>query len=194
MYRLLRFFRLRLLGEILRSHDDDMRRGEVMMHAELVRIGLDEEHPGGAYMGCVVESNNTAELSAVPHVMATMIDWRRQAAARRDEDRITVGEAVGLIMVYDSQYTKDHCTAPTHVPAPATNATVVKVCRRLVQATAERRFEIRWVKVKGHSGDEGNNVADAAAGWAQNGGTKGEKDIEGLMQRLRMDGGTDDDG
>eukprot|EP01046_Picozoa_sp_COSAG06_P023101 COSAG06_NODE_1820_length_8291_cov_14.479858_1_plen_72_part_00 len=26
------------------------------------------------------------------------------------------------------------------------------------------------------------------------GGTKGEKDIEGLMQRLRMDGGTDDDG
>jgi len=94
-----------------------------------------------------------------------------------------VGEAVGLIMVYDSQYTKDHCTAPTHVPAPATNATVVKVCRRLVQATAERRFEIRWVKVKGHSGDEGNNAADVAA-----------KDIEGLMQRLRMDGGTDDDG
>ena len=82
----------------------------------------------------------------------------------------------------------------THVPAPATNATVVKVCRRLVQATAERRFEIRWVKVKGHSGDEGNNAADVAAGWAQNGGTKGEKDIEGLMQRLRMDGGTDDDG
>jgi hypothetical protein len=75
-------------------------------------------------------------------VMATMIDWRRQAAARRDEDRITAGEAVGLIMVYDSQYTKDHCTAPTHVPAPTTNATVVKVCRRLVQATAERRFEI----------------------------------------------------
>ena len=44
------------------------------------------------------------------------------------------------------------------------------------------------------SGDEGNNAADVAAGWAQNGGTKGEKDIEGLMQRLRMDGGTDDAG
>ena len=57
-----------------------------------------------------------------------------------------------MIMVYGSQYTKDHCTAPAHVPAPATNATVAKVCRRLVQATAERRFEIRWVKVKGHSG------------------------------------------
>jgi ribonuclease HI len=55
-------------------------------------------------------------------------------------------------------------------------------------------FEIRWVKVKGHSGDEGNNAADVAAGWAQNGGTKGEKDIEGLMQRLRMDGGTDGTG
>ena len=76
-------------------------------------------------------------------------------------------------------------TKSRHWPAPTTNATVVKVCRRLVQATAERRFEIRWVKVKGHSGDEGNNAADVAAGWAQNGGTKGEKDIEGLMQRLR---------
>jgi ribonuclease HI len=173
------------------EHDEWMQTKPICSYGKVI---LDEEHPGGAYMGCVVESNNTAELSAVPHVMATMIDWRRQAAARRDEDRITVGEAVGLIMVYDSQYTKDHCTAPTHVPAPATNATVVKVCRRLVQATAERRFEIRWVKVKGHSGDEGNNAADVAAGWAQNGGTKGEKDIEGLMQRLRMDGGTDDDG
>ena len=59
---------------------------------------------------------------------------------------------------------------------------MVKVRRRLVQAAAERRFEIRWVKVKGHSGDEGNNAADKAAGWAQNGGTKGENDIEGLMQ------------
>jgi ribonuclease HI len=173
------------------EHDEWMQAKPICSYGKVI---LDEDHPGGAYMGCVVESNNTAELSAVPHVMATMIDWRRQAAARRDEDRITVGEAVGLIMVYDSQYTKDHCTAPTHVPAPATNATVVKVCRRLVQATAERRFEIRWVKVKGHSGDEGNNAADVAAGWAQNGGTKGEKDIEGLMQRLRMDGGTDDDG
>eukprot|EP01046_Picozoa_sp_COSAG06_P041369 COSAG06_NODE_5127_length_3699_cov_22.423611_2_plen_50_part_00 len=39
-----------------------------------------------------------------------------------------------------------------------------------------------------------NNAADVAAGWAQNGGTKGEKDIEGLTQRLRMDGGTNDAG
>ena len=119
---------------------------------------------------------------ATSHHMATMIDWRRQAAARRDADRITVGETVGLVMVYDSQYPKDRCTAPAYVPAPTVNAAVGKVCRRLVQATAERRFDIRWVKVKGHSG-EGNDAADAAAGWAQNGGTKSEKDIEGLMLR-----------
>ena len=36
---LLRYWRRRLLGEILRAHPDDMRRGEVLKHAELVRKG-----------------------------------------------------------------------------------------------------------------------------------------------------------
>ena len=36
---LLRYWRRRLLGEILRMHPDDMRRGEVIKHAELVRKG-----------------------------------------------------------------------------------------------------------------------------------------------------------
>ena len=33
----------------------------------------------------------------------------------------------------------------------------------------------KWVKVKGHSGDEGNDVADQRANWAQNGGAQNEQ-------------------
>jgi ribonuclease HI len=96
-------------------------------------------------------------------------------------------EMAGLVMVYDSQYTKDRCTerASKH---GAKNATVISVCRRLVQAAAERQFHIEWVKVKGHSGDEGNDKADAAANWAQNGGAKGEQDIALQMQLLQTTG------
>ena len=40
------------------------------------------------------------------------------------------------------------------------------------------------MKVKGHSGDEGNDAADSAANWAQNGGSKGVQDIDAIMQLL----------
>mgnify|MGYP002177271064 CR=1 FL=1 len=40
----------------------------------------------------------------------------------------------------------------------------------------------------GHSGDEGNDTADAAANWAQNGGAKGEQDIALQMQLLQTTG------
>ena len=33
--------------------------------------------------------------------------------------------------------------------------------------------------------DEGNDKADAAANWAQNGGSKGEQDIEAMMDYLK---------
>ena len=86
---------------------------------------------------------------------------------------------------YDSQYTKDQCVSHKD---PIKNATVIRVCRRLVQAAHEKQFLVQWVKVKGHSGEEGNDVADAAANWAQNGGSKGEQDIDALMNMLN-DGG-----
>lgn len=45
---------------------------------------------------------------------------------------IRTTEVLGVIMVYDSQYTKDACTLPPHVPTPLKNRTAIVVCRQLV--------------------------------------------------------------
>ena len=120
--------------------------------------------------------------------MANLIVWRHRRAgtAARLEDC----EDVGIIMVYDSQYTKDMCTAarPRTERRQVKNATVIATCRRLLQAATDRRFVVRWVKVKGHSGDDGNDAADTRATWAQNGGAKGESDINNVMAYLRQHG------
>ena len=68
------------------------------------------------------------------------------------------------------------------------NATVIAVCRRLIQAVTDRRVAMRWVKVKGHSGHEGNNAADDRATWAQNGGSQNESNINNVMAYLRQQG------
>lgn len=68
------------------------------------------------------------------------------------------------------------------------NATVIAVCRRLVQAVTDRRGVMWWVKVKGHSGHEGNNAADDRATRAQNGGSKNESNISSVMAYLRQKG------
>ena len=90
-------------------------------------------------------------------------------------------------MVYDSQYTRDACVAPPHVPLPAKNRTAIAVCRRLLQAAADKRVLVQWVKVKGHSNEEGNEVADTLAGYAQKGGAMNEQDIDQVMDGLRVD-------
>jgi ribonuclease HI len=93
-------------------------------------------------------------------------------------------------MLYDSQYTKDQCTMrrPPDAKRQLKNATVVAVCRRLIQAATEKSISIKWVKVKGHSGDEGNDAADKRANWAQDGGTKREQEIDQMMMFLRSQG------
>ena len=99
-------------------------------------------------------------------------------------------DEVGVVMVYDSQYTKDQCTAPRppgHA-RHARNATVIAVCRRLIQAVTDRNVIMHWVKVKGHSGHEGNNAADDRATWAQNGGSSNESNISNIMAYLRQQG------
>ena len=93
-------------------------------------------------------------------------------------------------MVYDSKYTKDQCTA-AKAPVLARqikNATAIATCRRLLQAATDRNVIVRWVKVKGHSGDEGNDAADKRANWAQNGGAKNERDINSVMAYIREHG------
>ena len=58
----------------------------------------------------------------------------------------------------------------------------------MIQAVTDRRVVTRWVKVKGHSGHEGNDAADDRATWAQNGGSKNEADISSVMAYLRQQG------
>ena len=43
--------------------------------------------------------------------------------------------------------------------------------------TACDRLEYMCMKVKGHSKEEGNDVADKLAGYAQNGGAKNVQDV-----------------
>ena len=100
------------------------------------------------------------------------------------------GDETGALMVYDSQYTCDQCTAP-RPPGRARhikNATVIAVCRRMLQAVTDRQVVTRWIKVKGHSEHEGNDAADERATWAQNGGAKNESNINGIMAYLRQQG------
>ena len=90
-----------------------------------------------------------------------------------------------VAMVYDSQYTKDACTAAPHMPVPDKNGTAIRVCRRLLRAAADRRLMVSWVKVKGHSGETGNNMADSCAGFAQKGKTLNEQDVEQMLDYIR---------
>ena len=62
------------------------------------------------------------------------------------------------------------------------------VCRRLIKAARDRRVQISWVKVKGHSKEEGNEAADTLAGYAQKGGAKNVQDVAMMMDLLRNDG------
>ena len=53
--------------------------------------------------------------------------------------------------------------------------------------TTDRRIAVAAVtlKVKGHSGDEGNDAADKRANWAQNGGVEHEQDVTRMMDYIR---------
>jgi ribonuclease HI len=82
-------------------------------------------------------------------------------------------------------YTKDACTTPPHVPKPVKNRTAIVVCQRTLQAAADKRVLVRWVKVKGHSNEEGNDMADKLANYAQKGGAQNEQDIAMMMAGLQ---------
>ena len=71
----------------------------------------------------------------------------------------------------------------------AKNRTAIVVCRRMLQAVADKRTQVQWVKVKGLQHEEGNDAAYRLAGYAQAGRTKNEQDIARIMDALRA---TDD--
>eukprot|EP01046_Picozoa_sp_COSAG06_P043625 COSAG06_NODE_5745_length_3295_cov_2.365770_4_plen_127_part_01 len=56
------------------------------------------------------------------------------------------------------------------------NSHIIVVCQRMLRAVADKRVLVQWVRVKGHSNEEGNDMADKLAGYAQKGGAKNEHD------------------
>ena len=125
----------------MRAQLFDLRRNQREALATVTAYGPVQLDPEArTYIGCLVRSNNTAELSAVPHAMAYVLNWRR--AQGRLQYGVRTTDVLGVIMVYDSQYTKDACTAPPHVPTPVKNRTAIVVCRRMLQAVADKRYTI----------------------------------------------------
>lgn len=140
------------------------------------------------YCGCIVRSNNTAELSAVPHILVHCCTLRRQQlGAARQAYHDGAAAAWGLppatlILAYDSAYTHEQCTGRL-VPA-ATNTTVIAVCRRLLREAESLGIDVTWVKVRGHSKAAatdatviGNTWADKAADYGQEGRSRKERSV-----------------
>ena len=129
------------------------------------------------YVGCMAYTNNTGEMSAIPHVMAHVIDRvkeqrERQEAEWKAQKLMTTRREYTVILVYDSQYVRDMCdVADTH-PLPTTNRTVIAVARQMIKAAKLQGIRVRWVKVRGHSGDRGNDKADEAATIGMKNGTR----------------------
>ena len=55
----------------------------------------------------------------------------------------------------------------------------------MLQAVADKRVLVQWVKVKGHSNEEGNDMADKLANYGQKGGAQNEQDIAMIMTGLQ---------
>ena len=87
-------------------------------------------------------------------------------------------------MVYDSKCARVNCDAKVTDPVPDSNTTVVKMIRRLIAEMTKYHIRIHWVKVRGHSNEEGNDKADKAATWGQNGGSKNVEDMQECMAWL----------
>ena len=59
---------------------------------------------------------------------------------------------------------------------------ITEVARRLVHEAKVANMWIKWIKVKGHSGDVGNDAADKCATWGLNGVAAHVKPIMKVMQ------------
>jgi hypothetical protein len=142
-----------------------------------------------AFSGCIARTNNTAELSAVPQMLARACRYQRDKRDSASRGRRPPPPPLTLIFCYDSQYTHDTCVADAASPLPRRNCTIVALCRRLLADAAQLGIAVAWVKVRGHSTANpadmtvvGNNRADKAADRGQEGKTCGEIAIAMYMR------------
>eukprot|EP01052_Picozoa_sp_SAG31_P001877 SAG31_NODE_63_length_28659_cov_23.074685_12_plen_239_part_00 len=130
------------------------------MHLAYGPLVYDIEHEH--FCGCLHASNNTAELSALPHILVRML--RRRAEQQRNalalwppiHDADPDEEPPPLpietvILAHDSTYVRTVCDVPPLNPPPELNSTVVMLCRKLLAEAREQGLHIVWVKVRGHS-------------------------------------------
>ena len=135
----------------------------VPISRELAHGPVDLDPDSKCFCGCLHNSNNTAELSAVPHILTRVLRERRriltQAASiptrvssehvQYLRSRAAVPET--LILAYDSEYTRQMCDVSPDAPLPSSNATVISLCRRLLLEARDCGVHVCWVKVRGHS-------------------------------------------
>ena len=75
-------------------------------------------------------------------------------------------------------------TPGIHEDLPDKNTTMVRMVRRLTQEATKEGIQMHWVKVRGHSKNVGNDAADTAATWGQNGGSKNVENLQECMEWL----------
>ena len=129
------------------------------------------------YVGCTAYTNNTGEMSAIPHVMSHVINKVRKQREQQEKEwkakkLMNMRREYTVILVYDSQYVRDMCDVADAHPLPTTNRTVTAVARQMIKAAKQQGIRVRWVKVRGHSGDRGNDKADEAATIGMKNGTR----------------------
>jgi len=96
------------------------------------------------YMGAQVCSNNTGELSAICHALRWLADDASSQPA---------------VICYDSEYASNQAQG---LHKAHKNVLLSKKSRELL-AEARKHREVRFLHVKGHSGNEWNDAADSLA-------------------------------
>jgi ribonuclease HI len=121
-------------------------------------VELDATSP--YFLGATVGSNNTGELIGI----AQALIWLRDVDA---------GQAQAAIC-FDSEYA---ARITQGIYRPKKNAELSRICQRLLKEEAKRRAGgVKFIHVRGHSDDVGNDRADLLVQWGKE---------EGPYSRLR---------
>mmetsp|Transcript_17434 Transcript_17434/g.22696 ORF Transcript_17434/g.22696 Transcript_17434/m.22696 type:complete len:146 (-) Transcript_17434:363-800(-) len=103
-------------------------------------VEIDATHSD--FLGAQVKSNNTGELSAIAHAL----QWLQS----RDD-------TLPAIICYDSKYAANITQS---IWVAKKNLALARTCQRLFSQVSSRR-SLTFQHVKGHSGNAGNERADA---------------------------------